>query len=193
MKSSVSLTFLGALLVQAYALPATSVDEVARRTSVASTQYHATCAAHSEEIQSDIKSEKLSLLPDSERRWPDEFTWSGGFYLTPDRDNAVAFGASFLSYCVGQNKGGVVIMEFSLDTSNLGVAPLSPADGQTENQNFFNQQSMLGTAIRNYLCAKKGLPNDDNCEVDPPDQEQIADIRQDTSSSSLQATYMTYP
>ncbi|KAJ7429800.1 hypothetical protein B0H11DRAFT_2211866 [Mycena galericulata] len=327
MKSFVRLAILAALLAESYALPATTGNEV----EVALTQYHATCATDSAEIQAHIKSRQLSLL--TGRRWPDEFTWSGGFYLTPDRDNAVAFGADFRSYCVADNRGGVVIMEFSFDTSDsesesdelsgnpttnythnqtkaqtnsfdsssnksppptrcptssnfrapiqpitkptksfhqitetmpkkprtlllrvgpykLSVAALQldhrrvrdafdpkrvaitrPRDGLYELrgyflggplvhrlpaprvnlppqpmsleaqelpasvdfqarkitplikiQGFFDEQFKLGDAIREYLCDKAGLPNDETCQVPISDEDQIADMRKDTSS-----------
>jgi hypothetical protein len=40
-----------------------------------STQFHATCEATATVIEEKIKSQDFKLLPN--RKWPDEFTWSG--------------------------------------------------------------------------------------------------------------------
>ncbi|KAJ7268436.1 hypothetical protein C8J57DRAFT_1509617 [Mycena rebaudengoi] len=121
MKSSISLVILAGLLVQSYALPPTSARKIVQRTNVAPTQYHATCADSAEEIRQAIDNKALALLPD--RRWPDEFSWSGGFYLTPKREIAEAYGAIYLTRCLEANRGGVVVMEMGFDKSKLSVMP----------------------------------------------------------------------
>ncbi|KAJ6601962.1 hypothetical protein DFH09DRAFT_1069507 [Mycena vulgaris] len=191
MRCSLPLIIFSALLAESYALPATSRSEVARRLDIASTQYHATCATYATAIKRAIMGKTFNLH--RTREWPNEFTWSGGFYLTPDRDNAVAYGAAFLTNCLENDMmlGGVVILslsnlsifcqihvltrgllaEFSFESSTLKVNP------EMQGQNFFDRQNMIGDAIKEYLKESK------SSQSSLPSQEQIADIRKDTSSS----------
>ncbi|KAJ7477447.1 hypothetical protein FB451DRAFT_1172999 [Mycena latifolia] len=199
MLRSVSCFIFAALLAESYALPAPRGRDVFRRTEVASTQYHATCANYAASIKQAIQTGSLALGPG--RTWPDEFAWSGGFYVTPDQANAEAFGAAFLTHCL------VLSSELSFDPSNLrylpyiseaviSVKPLGTTGSQA--QKFWNDQFKLGEAIQKYLAKSPSLPpssapidegivNDDNPTsqtqgVAPPTQEQITDIREDTSS-----------
>ncbi|KAJ6517319.1 hypothetical protein C8R47DRAFT_1312841 [Mycena vitilis] len=96
-------------------------------------------------IKKAMDNKVFSLRPTS--RWPDEFSWSGGFYVTPDQKNAEAYGAAFLRHCQ-KKRGGVVIMQFELDSSGLAMNPL-PAS--TAAQNFMDEQELLGTAIHEYV------------------------------------------
>ncbi|KAJ7144193.1 hypothetical protein C8R44DRAFT_725164 [Mycena epipterygia] len=203
MRRYISWIVFAALLVDSYALPVTPGSEVVRRTevTVAPTQYHATCATSAKSIQKAMESKTFVLRPG--RKWPDEFTWSGGFYMTPDQGNAIAFGADFLtSYCA--DKGGVEIMKFNFDSSHL-VYVLYGSEGVilssdsfigvktlgTTAQQFFDRQEKLGSAIENYVehspSSQPLSENDRNpsqpAKFAPPNQEQIADIREDTSSS----------
>ncbi|KAJ7622582.1 hypothetical protein DFH06DRAFT_765838 [Mycena polygramma] len=114
--------------------------------STVSRQYHATCAKTAVSIKTDMDNNVFSLLPD--RNWPDEFAWSGGFYITPDRSNAVAYGAAFRPDCMERDLGNVVIMEFEFDSLGLNNNPLSAG---TAAQNFWNEQHKLGTAILEYI------------------------------------------
>ncbi|KAJ7174530.1 hypothetical protein C8R46DRAFT_91223 [Mycena filopes] len=118
MKNSIICIILAFFIVDSYALPATvpatSVPPVDIATTVTK-QYHATCAQNVTSIKNAVDSKTLVLRPS--RQWWDEFAWSGGFYITPDPLNAVAYGASFLFRC--EQSGGVAIMEFSFDPSNL--------------------------------------------------------------------------
>ncbi|KAJ7477534.1 hypothetical protein FB451DRAFT_1173082 [Mycena latifolia] len=97
MLRSVSCIIFAALLAESYALPAPWGRDAMRRTEVASTQYHATCANYAASIKQAIQTGTLALGPG--RTWPDEFAWSA---------NAEAFGAAFLTRCL--QYGGVVIM-----------------------------------------------------------------------------------
>jgi hypothetical protein len=101
-----------------------------------------------------------------ERIWPNEFTWSGGFYVTPDEDKAQLFGATFLAdKCA--DKGGVVVMKFSLNQSALKVQEIPSAQVTA----FRSQQSRLGGAIQRFL--KKQAPAD-TTPADPPADENIS-------------------
>ncbi|KAJ7217626.1 hypothetical protein C8J57DRAFT_1395515 [Mycena rebaudengoi] len=175
MTRSLSLIIFAALLAESYALPST-ISRKIRRTEVATTQYHATCGDIATIIkqQMDSTDDTFALLPG--RRWPDEFTWSGGFYVTPVKANAVTYGAAFLDHCVTDNRGGVVIIEFGFDASHLAVMP------NIQGQPFYDAQGALGNAIRKKLGLGDHEWGDGNA---PPDKDEIADMRMDTSSSSV--------
>ncbi|KAJ7101512.1 hypothetical protein B0H15DRAFT_943832 [Mycena belliarum] len=106
------------------------------------------------EIEDAIKSKTFALLPT--RGWPDEFAWSGGFYVTPDRGNAEAYGASFLTRCVP--RGGVMIMKLDFDPKELKHK--SPSSQ-------FKPLHTSATGVKTFAALSP---------------EQIAVIRKDTSS-----------
>ncbi|KAJ6587963.1 hypothetical protein B0H19DRAFT_1247686 [Mycena capillaripes] len=199
MLCSVSLIILAGLLAEAYAGPVTS-----RTAPVASTQYHATCARYAASIEQKIKDKTLVLGPG--RRWPDEFTWSGGFYVTPDQSNAIAFGASFGTHCL--DYGGVVIMEFSFDSSKLKVNPLGTTGSPAEE--FWTKQGNFGAAIRAHVTNSPLPPtlvwsfnplvdisSDDNPTSKskgpiPPTTEQMRVIRKSASSGIPNTMWSAY-
>ncbi|KAJ7664657.1 hypothetical protein DFH06DRAFT_1392467 [Mycena polygramma] len=186
MKSSSFLFTFAALLVDTYALPtqvqrgsttpsvpsrpATNLSDTAATDfgansnptprSTVSVQYHATCAKNAASIKTAMDNKVFSLRPT--RRWPDELSWSGGFYVTPDQKNAEAYGAAFLRRCQ-KKRGGVVIMQFELDSSELAINPLAAG---TAAQNFMDEQESLGTAIREYV--EHWLPQPSDSSVQPP-------------------------
>ncbi|KAJ6575634.1 hypothetical protein DFH09DRAFT_377455, partial [Mycena vulgaris] len=146
-----------------------------KRTSIATTQYHATCRDYASSIESAVKGGTFALQAD--RTWPNEFTWSGGFYVTPDENKAQLFGAIFLADTCS-TQGGVVIIEFNFDTSQLNVKDVG-TDVSTVNK-FRGLQSRLGGAFTRWLRkqqpsdaappdppADDGIGNDDN-PADPP-------------------------
>ncbi|KAJ7239254.1 hypothetical protein C8J57DRAFT_110440 [Mycena rebaudengoi] len=96
--------------------PTSAKFRTVKARAVGAKQFHATCKTFAASIESAIKAGTFALQP--ERIWPNEFTWSGGFYVTPDEQNAQLFGATFLANNC-KDKGGVVVLELSLDTSGL--------------------------------------------------------------------------
>ncbi|KAJ7174522.1 hypothetical protein C8R46DRAFT_1347659 [Mycena filopes] len=176
MKNSIICIILASFIFDSYALPTTTVSPVDIATTVTK-QYHATCAEYAASIKSLADSKTLVLRPG--RRWWDEFAWSGGFYLTPNPLNAIAFGASFVLKCA--SLGGVVIIEFSFDPSDLKTNSL---DTSAAAQDFWNKQRQLGIDIRTY--AERGLPpvppGEPRPVTPPPTPEQIASIRNDVPS-----------
>ncbi|KAJ7165961.1 hypothetical protein C8R46DRAFT_1275348 [Mycena filopes] len=194
MKSSIICIILASFIVDSYALPTTTVSPVDIATTVTK-QYHATCAEYAASIKRLADSKTLVLRPG--RRWWDEFAWSGGFYLTPNPLNAIAFGASFVLKCA--SLGGVVIIEFSFDPSDLKCVHTSrewgffqsdftgrtnSLDTSAAAQDFWNKQRQLGIDIRTY--AERGLPpvppGEPRPVTPPPTPEQIASIRNDVPS-----------
>ncbi|KAJ7174540.1 hypothetical protein C8R46DRAFT_1252183 [Mycena filopes] len=192
MKNSIICIILVSFIVDSYALPPPlpAVD-------INPTQYHATCAKYAPSIKRAVDSKTLVLGPG--RRWPDEFTWSGGFYITPDQANAEAYGASFMTDCLSKSLGGVVIIEFRFDPSALSLT--TAADDVCDSVRFHKQQDVLGEKIWQYVVENSAsLPpppppppaTDDNpmSQVEgkgppPATPEQISVIRKDTSSSSV--------
>ncbi|KAJ7925453.1 hypothetical protein B0H13DRAFT_1863105 [Mycena leptocephala] len=130
-----------------------------------------------------FKGGTFALQP--ERIWPNEFTWSGGFYVTPDEEKAQLFGATFLAdKCA--TKGGVVVMEFSLAQSALQVQEVSAAEvnkdsGDSPRYNsstqvepfiwFRTAHGQLGSAIQRFLKKQKAA---DTTPADPPVDENIS-------------------
>ncbi|KAJ7734494.1 hypothetical protein DFH07DRAFT_780293 [Mycena maculata] len=186
MKLSISSIILAALLAESYALPAPSgINEEPVSTSgsssvppLASTQYHATCADTALKIKNAAQSKKLTLLPpvpaaagEPYRSWPDEFTWSGGFYLTPKLEDAQSYGALFVPNCNDPGRGGVVVMrsselcsslphvlirgalaEFTLDVEH--PVPLNVKNLGTDEEvgdTFIIKQTAFGKSIRKLL------------------------------------------
>ncbi|KAJ7216083.1 hypothetical protein GGX14DRAFT_442763 [Mycena pura] len=108
---------------------------------VSATQYHATCRTDAAAIQRRIAGQRFQLLT---RNWPDEFSWNGGFYLTPDRTSAELFGAIFRAEaCV--NKGGVVVIQFTLNTNVLNINEVPNAEAD----DFRAMQKAIGTVMKN--------------------------------------------
>ncbi|KAJ6536806.1 hypothetical protein B0H19DRAFT_377952 [Mycena capillaripes] len=103
-----------------------------------------------------------------ERIFPNEFTWSGGFYVTPDKAKAQLFGATFLGEKCASH-GGVVIMELKLSTSGLKLNEVSSV-GRTA-VTFGASQSRLGNAVKLFL--KKQAPSD-ALPPDPPSDQGIS-------------------
>ncbi|KAJ7635447.1 hypothetical protein DFH06DRAFT_1336476 [Mycena polygramma] len=85
---------------------------------VAPTQYHATCRNDVPALEAVIKSGGLTILP--LRIWSDEFSWSGGYYLTPDLASAQYYAAVFLNHRC-KTKGGGVVLELKLDSTDLRI------------------------------------------------------------------------
>ncbi|KAJ7126654.1 hypothetical protein C8R46DRAFT_1247807 [Mycena filopes] len=203
MSASVLSFILATLLAASYALPAPPPPAAGTRATTAeSTQYHATCADNVTTIASQTapNNHTLSLL--SDRRWPNEFTWSGGFYLTPNEDNAVAFGAAFLPHCVP--RGGVVVMssssllvlvcnddqpclaEFDFDTTTsppLRVNGLGVHfDVGRRATNFDSAQAKFGLAVRKYLL--KGAPEEPlEANVGPPPSPEVIEVMREDAAS----------
>ncbi|KAF9017730.1 hypothetical protein BDZ89DRAFT_369050 [Hymenopellis radicata] len=132
--------------------------------SIATTQFHATCRSFAASIKSAVKAGTFKLQP--KRIWPNEFTWSGGFYISPDEGKAQLFGATFLAYPCA-DKGGVVVLEFSFDTSNLQVKDVGTNKSIVDK--FRGTQAKLGGAITRFLKknpvdppADEGVGNDDS-------------------------------
>ncbi|KAJ7088494.1 hypothetical protein B0H15DRAFT_949673 [Mycena belliarum] len=117
--------------------------------------------------------------------WPNEFTWSGGFYLTPDEDNAQLFGATFLAVPC-KEKGGVKVIEFEFDTSKLNVKVVG-SDTKTVIK-FRSAQSRFGHALERVLANQ---PASEQGTVDTPTDEGIAN--DDNPSPPGPAAKITLP
>ncbi|KAJ7883739.1 hypothetical protein B0H13DRAFT_1890268 [Mycena leptocephala] len=65
------------------------------------------------QIKQGPASEKLILKP--RRHWPDEFTWSGGFYMTPNEADARAFGAVYRERLCKRQGGLIIFRLFKYD------------------------------------------------------------------------------
>ncbi|KAJ6479245.1 hypothetical protein C8R47DRAFT_611625 [Mycena vitilis] len=177
----ISFILFAALVAESYA--GVIQSRPSQSASVASTQYHATCAAYSTSIQTQIKNKKLALR--TGRRWPDEFAWSGGFYLTPNQNNALAYAAVYLSECASH--GGIVIMQFTLALSTISVIPPGKSKlnvnslGTTGNapQEFWEAQYDLGFHIKTYADKNPG----DFPKV--PIQDGVADNNGDTTTTTV--------
>ncbi|KAJ7078043.1 hypothetical protein B0H15DRAFT_540976 [Mycena belliarum] len=131
---------------------------------VATKQFHATCKSFATSIKSAVQGGSFKLQP--ERIWPNEFTWSGGFYVTPDEEKAQLFGATFLAdKCA--TKGGVVVMAFSLAQSALKVQEVPSASVNS----FRTAHGQLGSAIQRFLKKQKAA---DTTPADPPVDENIS-------------------
>ncbi|KAF8217686.1 hypothetical protein K438DRAFT_7287 [Mycena galopus ATCC 62051] len=110
--------------------------------SLATTQFHATCKNFASSIKAQVEAGTFALQTD--RIFPNEFTWSGGFYLTPDQTNAQLFGATFLAAkCASE--GGTVVMEFTLDSSALKVNKVGTSASTVDM--FRANQSQFGNAL----------------------------------------------
>ncbi|KAF7347067.1 hypothetical protein MVEN_01460500 [Mycena venus] len=134
--------------------------------SLSSTQFHATCKNFASSIKSQVEAGTFTLQPD--RIFPNEFTWSGGFYVTPDEEKAQLFGATFLAdKCA--DKGGTVIMEFNFPSSDLKVNNVGTSTLVVNK--FRADQSRLGGAITRFL--KKQQPSDAT-PADPPTDDGIS-------------------
>ncbi|KAJ7181202.1 hypothetical protein C8R46DRAFT_1211463 [Mycena filopes] len=120
-------------------------SKISRRT-LSTTQFHATCKNFASSIQSKVQAGTFTLQPD--RIFPNEFTWSGGFYITPDEDKAQLFGATFLAdKCA--SLGGTVVMEFNFDSSALKVNNIGTTTSVVNT--FQANQGRLGQAIIRFL------------------------------------------
>ncbi|KAH8824628.1 hypothetical protein DL96DRAFT_1818311 [Flagelloscypha sp. PMI_526] len=116
--------------------------------AIASTQFHATCTNSVPGLKAGLDKGLTSLNP---RIWPNEFTWTGGFYATPKKEDAELFGAIFLAeQC--KDKGGVSIVTLSL---GAGFTPLEVGSGTAAEQ-FRADHSRLGAAIAKQLKLPKG-------------------------------------
>ncbi|KAJ7277260.1 hypothetical protein C8J57DRAFT_1223010 [Mycena rebaudengoi] len=144
--------------------------------AVATQQFHATCSTFATSIKSAIQAGTFALQP--ERIWPNEFSWSGGFYLTPDKANAQLFGTTFLANAC-KDRGGVVVIEFNFDTSGLQVKEVGTNKSTVDA--FRGLQSRLGGAFQRFLKKQavsdsdgpapptdEGVSNDDNPVDSPP-------------------------
>ncbi|KAJ7751424.1 hypothetical protein B0H16DRAFT_1460328 [Mycena metata] len=165
---------------------------------VATKQFHATCKSFASSIKSAVQGGTFTLQP--ERIWPNEFTWSGGFYVTPDEEKAQLFGATFLAdKCA--TKGGVVVMGSSLTLRNIktltqeylgrvqlgsirapvrptsirGVQEVSAAEVNNlkthASTQFRTAHGQLGSAIQRFLKKQKAA---DTTPADPPVDENIS-------------------
>ncbi|KAJ7154069.1 hypothetical protein C8R46DRAFT_1197078, partial [Mycena filopes] len=187
MSHFILFNLFASLLAQTYAVP------VPQGTSDTPTHYHAACADSASIIQQNIAAGALLLWPS--RKWADEFAWSGGTYLTPNQDNAIAYGASFLTHCTAENRGGVVIMGFNFDTAATDSQPALRVNslGITGNgpQMFWNDQMKFGMAIRKYLD-----PSINPYRVPPtrppPNPDQMDAIRRDPESLVPQQMWAAY-
>ncbi|KAH8824620.1 hypothetical protein DL96DRAFT_214550 [Flagelloscypha sp. PMI_526] len=61
--------------------------------AVASTQFHATCTNTVPSLKAGLEKGLKLLNP---RVWPNEFSWSGGFYVTPNKNHAELYGTIYL-------------------------------------------------------------------------------------------------
>lgn len=115
--------------------------------------------------------------------------------MTPDEGNAEAYGAVFLRKRCAK-KGGITVMKLGFDISKLKKNGVKSLKAGRPAQKFWDDQRALGKAIREYLTGPSssqttGSPTE---ILVPPNPEQIADIRKDTSSpkriaKSLWAAY----
>ncbi|KAJ7725223.1 hypothetical protein DFH07DRAFT_970936 [Mycena maculata] len=179
MRFSISSIILATLFTKSYyALPASSINEVPVSTSgsstippVAQTQFHATCTDTAAIIKSAAQSKTLALLPPVPvagsrpfRNWPDEFSWSGGFYLTPKLQDALTYGATFLE-CHGPGQdGNFVVIEFTLDVEGKSQVPaksvpvplkvLNMGTDKEVGSKFRADQTIFGNKIRMLLDPK---------------------------------------
>ncbi|KAJ7249691.1 hypothetical protein C8J57DRAFT_1723854 [Mycena rebaudengoi] len=115
--------------------------------------YHATCYQHLLQIRAETRAGGTLSLLDG-RRWPDDLAWSGGFYLTDDRTNALVYAAIFVSQRCQGDKGGPVVIEFSFDSSGLKYWEVPDAEAT----NVRDKQDDLGNAIQDDLKDQLGLP-----------------------------------
>ncbi|KAJ7178282.1 hypothetical protein C8R46DRAFT_1346463 [Mycena filopes] len=179
MSHFILFNLFASLLAQTYAVPVPQGTD-------APTHYHATCADSASTIQQNIAAGALLLWPS--RPWADEFAWSGGTYLTPNQDNAIAYGASFLTHCTAENRGGVVIMGLIFDTAATDSQPALRVNslGITGDgpQMFWNDQMKFGMAIREHLDPKID-PYTTHPTRPPPNPEQMDEIRRDPASLTL--------
>ncbi|KAH8824626.1 hypothetical protein DL96DRAFT_1818309 [Flagelloscypha sp. PMI_526] len=106
------------------------------------------CTGNVDKLKAGLAKGLTSLNP---RIWPNEFTWTCGFYTTPIKGNAELFGAIFLAeQC--REKGGVSIVTLSL---GAGFTPLEVGSGTAAEQ-FRADHSRLGAAIAKQLNLPKG-------------------------------------
>ncbi|KAJ7261058.1 hypothetical protein C8J57DRAFT_1232614 [Mycena rebaudengoi] len=156
--------------------PTSAKFRTVKARAVGAKQFHATCKTFAASIESAIKAGTFALQP--ERIWPNEFTWSGGFYVTPDEQNAQLFGATFLANNC-KDKGGVVVLgmsgfQLSLDTSGLEVKDVGT--NKVIVNKFRADQARLGGAFQRFLKknlapeppADQGISADDNPAVQAP-------------------------
>ncbi|KAJ7234077.1 hypothetical protein C8J57DRAFT_1531859 [Mycena rebaudengoi] len=134
--------------------------------AISKQQFHATCSTFATSIKSAVQNGTFALQP--ERIWPNEFSWSGGLYLTPDKKNAQLFGTTFLANAC-KDRGEVVVIEFNFDTSGLQVKELGMNKSTVDR--FRGEQSRLGGAFQRFL---KKQPVSDNDGPAPPTDEGIA-------------------
>ncbi|KAJ6539971.1 hypothetical protein DFH09DRAFT_1368597 [Mycena vulgaris] len=98
---------------------------------------------------SPVLSLQRNIMPHAKHtNWPDEFRWSGGFYLTPDRKAAKRFGAIFWAE-VCPDKGGVVVIEFNFNAN--GLKQVVKEVGAAAINTFRDTQKPLGARIKNLL------------------------------------------
>ncbi|KAH8797718.1 hypothetical protein DL96DRAFT_1688473 [Flagelloscypha sp. PMI_526] len=110
------------------------------------TQFHATCKDYATSILSDIEKQEFRLKPN--RDWPDEFSWKGGFYLTPELSHAEAYARAFLpGRC--KDLGGMVVIASKKDESEKGEA-------------FREDQTLIAKAIKGHITGtNKPVPEQD--------------------------------
>ncbi|KAJ7657314.1 hypothetical protein DFH06DRAFT_1473288 [Mycena polygramma] len=195
-----------ALLTESYAVPINS--RTPAPATLPTTQYHVTCGTAAASIQKQMTagvSSALRLGP--ARRWPDEFTWSGGFYLTPSRANAEAFGLAFKRQSCA-TKGGLVTLEFTFDMSSVNVKALG--DTGSAPQTFMTAQKDFGDALRAHLTKAGQSPTllwspsiDDGLDLNPtaklspgillpPTSTQIIALRKDATTGISPEKWAAY-
>ncbi|KAF7324976.1 hypothetical protein MKEN_00540000 [Mycena kentingensis (nom. inval.)] len=128
------------------------------------TVFHATCRDRATAIAKQMKSPaKLQLS--TNLRWPNEFSFLGGFYTTPSEESAELFGAHFLD-C--RKEGGIVVMKLALNRANLNVKELGDGDAA---QIFHSDQDFIGGRISARLASTRGKVNKLIPRLRPTDNE----------------------
>ncbi|KAJ7826147.1 hypothetical protein B0H13DRAFT_1918273 [Mycena leptocephala] len=175
-RSVYSIIFL-ALPAESYVLPSAPESAIVRRNEIPSLLYHATCADVLEAIRQGSANGRLDLMP--ARKLPDEYSWSGGFYLTPNEADARAFSAVYrASRC--KARGGLVISEATFDSSQVRTKFVGNTD--KEAKPFWNDQRALGQSIRTSFDLPR-LTGDDTDTMKTPAE--IADMRANPTQNKV--------
>ncbi|KAF7324963.1 hypothetical protein MKEN_00538700 [Mycena kentingensis (nom. inval.)] len=111
---------------------------------------HATCRARAQAIEKQMESANAPLKLATNLKWPNEFSFWGGFYATTSKDKAELFGAHFRD-C--RQEGGHVVMKFTLNREKLRVTELGDGD---EALTFWSEQLFIGERISNRIAALPG-------------------------------------
>ncbi|KAF7325002.1 hypothetical protein MKEN_00542600 [Mycena kentingensis (nom. inval.)] len=139
------------------------------RRAISRTQFHATCKNFAASIERRIEDPAKTFKLKAQRKWPDEFSITGGFYLTPDETNAQIFGGVFLApRCV--NEGGVVIMRLELNREGLAIKEVAGSDAEK----IHKRTRTFGLQIAQFLAANPapelddfGIASDDDDSATP--------------------------